>query len=280
MARGLAAGGRRPPTSAAAIFSRRRADPGKALPARAAGEPETMSVTRFGGGDRQEAGARARRAPAPAAGATAQQEKVLAEISHELGNFFHKLYYWSDRLQERRARRPADATATEMLDRTIRNLEGYLKFALEYFHPIQLVCLHMPVPELLGGLLVQLRSQLNGTPVQVRDDVLPHDLAVLVDPGRLSQAVAIVGRHLGQHANGESAVRVAVEHIVRAEEGLEIALVVENPDAAAGLLQSTLSGVEWAVAEQIVTLHGGELAEHEGDRGERHVTVFLPLARI
>src|SRR3982750_4424563 len=24
------------------------------------------------------------------------QERVLAEIAHELGNFFHKLYYWSD----------------------------------------------------------------------------------------------------------------------------------------------------------------------------------------
>ena len=24
------------------------------------------------------------------------EERVLAEISHELGNFFHKLYYWSD----------------------------------------------------------------------------------------------------------------------------------------------------------------------------------------
>src|SRR5262245_2051455 len=24
------------------------------------------------------------------------EERVLAEISHELGNFFHKLYYWAE----------------------------------------------------------------------------------------------------------------------------------------------------------------------------------------
>src|SRR5262245_48718952 len=33
------------------------------------------------------------------------QEKILAEISHELGNFFHKLYYWSDYLKERPTRK-------------------------------------------------------------------------------------------------------------------------------------------------------------------------------
>ena len=31
------------------------------------------------------------------------EERVLAEIAHELGNFFHKLYYWAEFLQEKRA---------------------------------------------------------------------------------------------------------------------------------------------------------------------------------
>jgi hypothetical protein len=34
--------------------------------------------------------------PAPADNGVQAQEKVLAEIVHELGNFFHKLYYWAD----------------------------------------------------------------------------------------------------------------------------------------------------------------------------------------
>src|SRR5437773_12569035 len=84
------------------------------------------------------------------------QEKVLAEIAHELGNFFHKLYYWSDYLQDKPARQSADATAVQMLERTIRNLEEFLKVSLEYFHPTQLSCMRMEAGELVEALLVQL----------------------------------------------------------------------------------------------------------------------------
>src|SRR5262249_61906932 len=38
-------------------------------------------------------------------------DRVLAEISHELGNLFHKLYYWAEFLQERRGGHPNDAPA-------------------------------------------------------------------------------------------------------------------------------------------------------------------------
>src|SRR5262249_57225174 len=36
-------------------------------------------------------------------------DRVLAEISHELGNLFHKLYYWAEFLQERRGGQASDA---------------------------------------------------------------------------------------------------------------------------------------------------------------------------
>src|SRR5205807_3014334 len=79
------------------------------------------------------------------------QEKVIAEIGHELGNFFHKLYYWSDFLQDKPARQSADATAVQMLERTIRNLEEFLKVSLEYFHPTQLACMRMGAVELVDA---------------------------------------------------------------------------------------------------------------------------------
>src|SRR6185295_19799090 len=81
------------------------------------------------------------------------QEKVLSEIRHELGNFFHKLYYWSDYLKERPTRQSADSTATQMLERTIKNLEDFLKVSLDYFHPTQLAFTRMAVPELVEGLM-------------------------------------------------------------------------------------------------------------------------------
>src|SRR5262249_59321835 len=81
------------------------------------------------------------------------QEKVLSEIRHELGNFFHKLYYWSEYLKEKPARKTADSTAAQMLESTIKNLEGFLKVSLEYLHPTELSCARMRVDDLIEGLL-------------------------------------------------------------------------------------------------------------------------------
>ena len=91
------------------------------------------------------------------------QERVLAEISHELGNFFHKLYYWSDYIKsDSDAARKADSTAGHMLERTISNLEDFLKVALEYFYPIRLNFTKIAVGELLDGFMTHLSAHLNG----------------------------------------------------------------------------------------------------------------------
>src|SRR5262245_59259437 len=43
------------------------------------------------------------------------QERVLGEIAHELGNFFHKLYYWSDFIKtDAEAAKGADSTVGHM----------------------------------------------------------------------------------------------------------------------------------------------------------------------
>jgi signal transduction histidine kinase len=134
------------------------------------------------------------------------QEKVLAEIAHELGNFFHKLYYWSDFLKERQTRKSADSTAAQMLERTIKNLEDFLKLALDYVHPTQLSFMRMGVSELLEGLMFQVRAQLNGTPVTVGDgeDWRGAEVQVLVDPSHLSHAFEVAIRHLNMQVGPAS----------------------------------------------------------------------------
>jgi len=136
------------------------------------------------------------RTPRAGAALVPIQEKVLAEIGHELGNFFHKLYYWADFLQDKPARQSAEATAVQMLERTIRNLEEFLKVSLEYFHPTQLSCMRMEAGELVEALLVQLRAQVNGTPVSIADAGDWRDGGIMVDPGRFSQALGVAVRHL------------------------------------------------------------------------------------
>ena len=218
------------------------------------------------------------RTPRAGASLVPVQEKVLAEIGHELGNFFHKLYYWSDFLQDKPARQSADATAVQMLERTIRNLEEFLKVSLEYFHPTQLACMRMEAGELVEALLVQLRAQLNGTPVAIADAGDWREGGVMVDPGRFSQALGLAVRHLVDQVGAESTLEIAVRRAFRdGQAGLEVDFRLNRPSEAPALLQTGAAGMAWAVAEKIVMLHGGELLESTIDPEGKSVTLFLPL---
>jgi signal transduction histidine kinase len=236
-----------------------------------------------GAGERQKLGPRAARPapPRPERGtAVLVQEKVIAEISHELGNFFHKLYYWSDYLREKPTPQAADSTATQMLERTIRNLEEFLKVSLDYFHPLQLTFIRMPVGDLVEGLLAQMRAQMNGTPFSVHgrdaERALPE---VLIDPGQLSRALEVAVRHLGKQIGPESAVRIAVDPTARRDgRCLEVTFILERPNDASPLFRTAEAGIEWAVAQKVIALHGGELLESTQPSGEKTMVVFLPLA--
>src|SRR5438128_10239358 len=179
MSRGVAITGSR--RSSLRRLAVARADGGGAnLPAVFVESLAAMSATKLPGPEgHQKLGPLAARPPAlraEPATAVAVQEKVIAEITHELGNFFHKLYYWSDYLKEKPAPKSADSTAAQMLERTIKNLEDFLRVSLDYFHPTQLSFTRMAVRELLEGLLFQVRAQLNGTSVMVSEgDAWPSE---------------------------------------------------------------------------------------------------------
>jgi signal transduction histidine kinase len=206
------------------------------------------------------------------------QEKVLAEIAHELGNFFHKLYYWSDFLKERPGRQSADLTAAEMLENTIRNLEGFLKISLDYFHPAPLAFTRMAAADLLEGLLFLARSNLNGTPVVVADTRTEREAEMMVDPGQLSRAFEVTVRHLTKHVGNDSSVRIEVRHGTRGGRvGLEVAFHLQNANDASPLFRTPEAGVEWALAQKVVALHGGELDENIHGQSGKCIDVFLPL---
>jgi signal transduction histidine kinase len=214
-------------------------------------------------------------APSPAA-----QEKVIAEIAHELGNFFHKLYYWSDYLKERGSRQSADSTAAQMLERTIKNLEDFLRVSLDYFHPTQLAPMRMSVPDIVGALLSQVRAAVNGTPIVVADHGDWNGAEVMVDPNRLSQAFEIAVRHVTKQLGADSALGVTIGRAVRRERpGVEVEFRLREPSEASPLFRTSEAGVEWAVAQKVVALHQGELTERDLGPGEKSLVMFLPLSR-
>jgi signal transduction histidine kinase len=258
-----------------------RASGATAVPALKVDGSRTMSASKYPEPEpRQKLGPRAARPPAarPDSGAVViVQEKVLAEISHELGNFFHKLYYWSEYLKDPAAREAADSTAAQMLERTIKNLEDFLKVSLGYFNPVQLATVSMGVSDVIEGLMFQVRAHLNGTPVAVSQGDW-EDAAVMVDPGQISQALEVAVRHLTKQVGAESRLRIVAERSARRDcPGLEVVFYLHGPAESSPLFRTAEAGVEWAVAQRVIALHGGELSEQITESGEKTLTIFLPL---
>src|SRR5262245_30758982 len=205
-------------------------------------------------------------------------EKVLSEISHELGNFFHKLYYWSDDRKEQPAGASTESTAAQMLERTIKNLEEFLKASLDYFHPTRLSLMRMAIPDIVGGLLSQVRAQMNGTPVTVSDRGAWDGNGVMVDPSHLSQALGVAVATLVKQVGPESSVHVEVDYSARVDgRWLEVSFELRRPNDPSPLFRTSRAGVEWAVAQKVVALHGGELVERPGEDGTKNITILLPL---
>ena len=201
-------------------------------------------------------------------------ERVVADVRHEIGNYFHKLYYWADFLAESRSGRAPDVTATQMLEGTIRELEELLQATLEYVRPLAASPIRMHAREVVEGIVRQLGSGLAGRAVTPSiDGALPGERSVLVDPGRLSQLLAVLVRRIESTTDRgrELEVRVTAER----RGALEV-VVVRATGVATGTTNSTLSEVEWATAENVARLAGGELSTHDAG-GRATIALTLPL---
>jgi hypothetical protein len=201
-------------------------------------------------------------------------EHVVADVRHEIGNYFHKLYYWADFLTESRSGRAGDVTATQMLEETIRGLEQLLQATLEYVRPMAVSPIRMHAREVADGVLRQLASAFAGRVlVASLDETLPGERELMVDPGRLSQVLAALVRRV--ETTMDTAHPLDARVIPEVRSTVEV-LAVYVTGVANGAGHSTLTEVEWATAENAARLAGGELTTHEaGDR--IRIALTLPL---
>ena len=201
-------------------------------------------------------------------------ERVVADVRHEIGNYLHKLYYWADFLTESRNGIPGDVTATQMLEETIRSLEELLQATLEYVRPMAAAPMRIRAREVVDGIVRQLANGLSNRTITPHvDETLPGERGLMVDPGRLSQLLAALVRRI------ESTMDAAHELEVRVAPELRGALevvVVRVTGIATGAEHSTLTEVEWATAENIARLAGGELTAHDAG-GCATIALALPL---
>jgi hypothetical protein len=136
----------------------------------------------------------------------------------------------------------------------------------------------MTAADVVEGLLFQVRAQLNGTPVEVAHNVKWNGAAAMVDPGHVSRAFEVAVRSLARQASPQSRLVVRCEESTRRDcSGIEIVFGLERPNEPSSLFRNAEAGLEWAVAQRILLLHGGELVEHADPSGAPYVTVFIPL---
>jgi hypothetical protein len=233
--------------------------------------PTTLAAKLAAGSDR---------AQAPAgpnvwgdADAAATDERLVAEIGHELGNYFHKLYYWAEFLQEKRSDQSGDAAAVEMLGRTIEKLEGFLKRALECFRPVRLSPVKAPVPDAVAAMVVQLRAHLKGWPVRVGDAGVWSQRKLSWDPVRMQLVLEAIASRLTEQAAAGSGVQVSLEG---RGNGIEAEFRIEGGFGAPEF-QSGVACLEWALAERIVRSHRGRLSERRSAEGSTALALYLPF---
>jgi hypothetical protein len=196
-------------------------------------------------------------------------ERVLGEIAHEMGNHLHKLYYWTGYLREQAADRGEPETAAvEMLAGAVERLDRFMRMILEYFAPARLCFNKVKVADLVGGL----GDHLPGRRLVIEGVDQLGETSVFVDAGLLGHAIRTIFERVAATLVDEDELRVRLELASRRQyRGVEI----EFRGGASSAAGSLKTGIEMAVAEKFLHMHGAELFERETT--VRSLVVFVPL---
>lgn len=200
---------------------------------------------------------------APPADPNPVDEEVIADLTHEIRNHFHKLYYCAEILRANDAE-PMDGPGApgEMLERTLQNLEEFIGGALDYFRPVRLECIEMTAGDLASALEGVLREVAEDVPVRVTLVPGAQTARVAIDPGRFSAALRRAARLLTS-AGRSAAQTFGLEGRVRLArrptgEALEIKLEVAG-SLGAQAPEKRHELVEWATIAKTLVAHGGGL---------------------
>jgi len=114
-----------------------------------------------------------------------------------------------------------------------------------------------------------------GSGAQRKED---HQALLLRTPVTLQEFSAVQTHDLLGHRPLDPGLRGAEERrgLVRQAE-MKADFQLRQPNEASPLFRTAEAGIEWAVAEKVVALHGGELLERNEGPEEKSLVIFLPL---
>lgn len=194
---------------------------------------------------------------------TDDQQMVLAEVSHDLANRFHRSYYFLDLLDDALVSdRDEAASLLARLRSTVEEVESMARSTLDFLRPMELRTLGIR----LSDLTASLRQHVGMRTVEMRGDEAAGQRAVAVDPARISAVLATL-------------CKAAVS------ENLETPVVVELIDGdpvslrihcASGTPKPSRTDLELALTARVASLHGGCLEIDDGEPSS--LTLRLPVA--
>ncbi len=189
---------------------------------------------------------------------------VVEHVGHVFGNFFQRIYHLTDQVRDH------DTASAEALNGSIRQLEDFLQLVMDYFSPLPLSLEYVPEIDIAQSLAREI-SDTTGCSVKIDSRVSAGRL--LVDPGRLARAFALLASHLC-HA-GSQPVPLELKTGLR-QSTRSMVLSVQLP-ADVLSKRTAQSEMQWTVAEKVLESHGGALAQHSSPAGEIAWEIVLPL---
>ncbi len=199
------------------------------------------------------------------------EEEVVRDLRHSVGNHFHKLYYWADRIGSDEG--AADRTELgQELNGALERFQALLELGLRYFEADKASPMEMSAADVASASESVLRTELPAAEitVTVADAVVGKRLRL--DPQRFSLALRLVAKLLG----GEKREAFTCDFAACGDEAaVDITIEPIGGDAP---LETPV--IEWAIARKAIVMQGGSLraSAAQGDT-MRGCVVRLPLGR-
>lgn len=189
---------------------------------------------------------------------------VVERVEHVFGNLFQRIYHLADQARQH------DGAPVALLSASIRELEDFLQLVMDYFSPLPLRLQFVPAIEVAQSLAREI-SEAVGCPVKI--DGRHATGRLLVDPGRLVRAFALLARQLGQSGNGSFSLEI---HTAVRSSNHSIVLTMGVPSHLISR-GSASTEMQWTVAEKVFESHGGALTQCSTASGEVTWEIVLPL---
>lgn len=197
------------------------------------------------------------------------EQDVVRDLRHSVGNHFHKLYYWADRIGSEDGAQEHVELAEELAG-ALQRFQEFLELGLRYFEPDQASVMDMSLADVSAASGSVLQTELPSTEVGVEVDAASAETRVTLDPQRFSLALRLIAQLLG------GTKREAFQCRFGQRDG-QAEVTIE---ASGGEAPLETPVIEWAIARKAIAMQGGVL---EASSGQEDViggcVVSLPLGK-